>query len=365
MLGMSPSLRCAINGYRKGGRIPLSGSIPRWHLVMPHDGVMRRNERYVDALREVEDLVHARQWDGLLALREAARAYTHDPGVPMSITAVCDYHLARCATEWRVAAVLADHDDDVALGPLAEVAAQHHTWAELASQLAPGVIRVDFAKERVVRGEPIAEPPHVADGDLGLPFALQLWEPHYPMADYRADGASFPRPNQPLWGPVIRLPAAGEAIGDPHVVDAFKDLARPWLAGANGTFGVVTAEGDHLSALACLDMSHARVAGISFGDALAWLAWAGASGGSGGQRRGYAYGRDLAWWTVATLAGVSEDWPIEPDELAEIGEGLHWYLWDHGRPTPGEALRLAVHDDIEELGLAVGIEDGAAPRGAA
>jgi hypothetical protein len=327
---------------------------------MAHDGVMRRNDRYLDALRDVEALVHARQWDGLLALRDKARADPPASGGPISIAAVCDYHLVRCPTEWRAAAVLDDHDDNVALGPLTEVAAQHHTWAELASHLPPGAIKVAFAKERVVRGERIPAPPVVAGDDLGLPFALQAWEPGYSMADYQAEGASFPRPKQPVWGPVVRLSEAGEAIGDPHVVDAFKDLTRPWLAGPWAAFGVVTAEGDHLSALACLDVSHARVAGISFGNALAWLAWAGASGGSSGRRRGYAYGRDLAWWAVATIAGVSEDWPIDPDELAEIGEGLRWYLWDDGRATPGECLRLAVHDDIEELGLAVGIEDSAA-----
>ena len=90
---------------------------------------------------------------------------------------------------------------------------------------------------------------------------------------------------------------------------------------------------------------------------MGWMVWAGASGGARGRRRGNAAGRFYAWCCVAALAGVSEDWPIDPAELGEIGQGLHWYLWDVDDASADWKLRLAVYDDVEELGLAISAID--------
>ena len=84
--------------------------------------------------------------------------------------------------------------------------------------------------------------------------------------------------------------------------------------------------------------------------AVAAMAWAAASGGAHGRRRGMAPGRFAAWWTVAALAGLLDDWPLAPaDARRRRPRGLRWYRWDAGAPDTGWALRLAVEDPDDGL----------------
>lgn len=301
---------------------------------------------------QIDALVARGQWDDLERLRQQCRSDTAANATTVSPAALCDYHLVLGAPPSGAALVLNDRANEAPLGPLPEVAAYRHTWASLGPLLTTAAS--DFAGERALRGDTIAPAPTRSGADGGVPFALQSFEPDYQLAEYRRDDTRFPAPTAPIWGDASRLPSPGEAIGDPHVVDAFGDLMRGWQS-SPGRLDIVTVEGDHRHAIAALGHVRVGLAPISFAEALRWLAWAGASGGRSGQRRGASLGRSLAWVAVASLAGVSEDWPIEPAEFGEIGEGLRWFLWND--PDADEwVFRLAVHDDIEELGFAISVD---------
>jgi hypothetical protein len=92
---------------------------------------------------------------------------------------------------------------------------------------------------------------------------------------------------------------------------------------------------------------------------LAWLGWAGASGGAHGRRRGAAAGRFNAWWVVAALGGVVDDWPIEPGEISAIAAELDWFWWDAYEPATGWQLNLAVRDRADGLAWALAARDDA------
>lgn len=303
-------------------------------------------------LRDIDAMASERNWDGLLLAYQAGFDATGSHAVA---AARCAYHLALSAPAKLAASVL-NYPPAQSTVPLAEVATQEHSWSDLAPFLS-GPALFDVAHERVVRGDDLRRVASLANTESDLPLALCPWEPTYAPARYSALNASFPTPTAPSYSPVARLPRPGEAIGDPHVVDAFNDLVSPWTTRNRGRLDVVTSEGDHLNAIACLGGSRARLAEVSFADAMGWMVWAGASGGARGRRRGNAAGRFYAWCCVAALAGVSEDWPIDPAELGEIGQGLHWYLWDVDDASADWKLRLAVYDDVEELGLAISAID--------
>ena len=307
-----------------------------------------------DHLRTISALRAARDWEGLLQLRDDT--HNDPPSDTWSVAGLCEYHLALSAPAAWAAVVVNDNTGDQTIGPLHEIVAQQHAWAEIGPLLSVNV-RANVAHERIIRGEDLRDAVDVNPSVLNLPLALQPWEAGYQLAEYRPDEASFPQPPSPALSPVTRLPRPGEAIGDPHVVDAFKDLVRPWFAESNGKVNIVTCEGGHLNAIASLGATRARLAEVSFAEAMAWMVWAGASGGARGRRRGNAIGRYFAWHSVAAIAGVSEEWPIDPLEMGEIGEGLHWYLWDTDDHQHAWKLRLAVYDDVEELGLAVAATD--------
>jgi Family of unknown function (DUF6183) len=311
-----------------------------------------------DHLRTIDALCAERDWDGLLRFRDQTRAEVGRRSMT-SIAALCEYRLALLAPARLAASVVNDNTGFASVGPLAEVLAQQHPWAEVAPHLEPGRVASSVAHERVIRGDDLRSTADIDRSVLDMPMVLQAWESSYANAIYQPEQAEFPQPDPPIFSPVSRLPRPGEAIGDPHVVDAFKDLVRPWTTQSNGKINVVTAEGDHLNAVASLGVSRARLAEVSFEQAMAWMVWAGASGGATGDRRGNAVGRFYAWHCVAALAGVSEEWPIDPIEMGEIGEGLHWYLWDVDDRGVGWQLRLAVYDDVEELGLAISATDQA------
>jgi hypothetical protein len=306
--------------------------------------------------RTVDSLCAAQDWNGLVRFRDETRAHVGRRSLT-SVAALCEYRLALLAPARIAASVVNDNTGFASVGPLAEVLAQHHPWADVAHYLEPGRAASLVAHERVIRGDDLRSTADVHRSELDTPMVLQPWESSYAAAIYQPEQAEFPHPEPPSFSPVSRLPRPGEAIGDPHVVDAFKDLVWPWTSQSNGKLNIVTAEGDHLNAVAGLGLSRARLAEVSFEQALAWMVWAGASGGATGDRRGNALGRFYAWRCVAALAGVGEEWPIDPVEMGEIGEGLHWYLWDVDERDVAWQLRLAVYDDVEELGLAISATD--------
>jgi hypothetical protein len=137
-------------------------------------------------------------------------------------------------------------------------------------------------------------------------------------------------------------------------------LASVWARESDGRAEAVAVHGDVSCALGALGvpMRVARVAPLPAASALAVMAWTAASGGAHGRRRGMAAGRFGAWWTVAALGGVLEDWPVPAAAIGEIAESLRWWLWDAGEPATGWTCRLAIEDPAENLAWALAATDG-------
>ena len=228
---------------------------------------------------------------------------------------LAEYRLALLADSEYVAAVL-DESDGLSgrftIGPLTEVAAQHHSWGDLVDHLDRGPRAAFVAHERAIRGEPI-DAVDLAPV-LDIPTTLQPWEPQYALATYNDVGAEFPMPDLPDdWGDIVAAP--GAEVLDDDVELAFRQLVEPWLIESNGRAESICVVGDLGDALAALGVRRARACEIEPSDAIAWLAWAGANGGAHGRRRGAASGRFGAWWLLAALGDLLDDWPLDPDEL--------------------------------------------------
>jgi hypothetical protein len=70
-----------------------------------------------------------------------------------------------------------------------------------------------------------------------------------------------------------------------------------------------------------------------------------------------AIGRFGAWWLLAALGGVGDDWPIPPDDLGALARTLVWFVWDAHEPVAGWQVRLAVRDVDDGLAWAFSATD--------
>ncbi|HEV7887956.1 MAG TPA: DUF6183 family protein [Acidimicrobiales bacterium] len=302
-------------------------------------------------IREVDQLCERRDWDGLVALRDRCREALKRGKQFWPAASFAEYRLALEAPGPWARLVVADPDAGrFALGPLSEVAASTHAWDDIAG---PGPSLAMAAHERVVRGEDVRGDARVDAAVLDLPLALEGWEPAYPVAEYKPDEAQFPTPPVPvLRGPAVRA-AAAPMVDDADAVRALVEVAGAWTTESNGRAEAVAVLGDASGAVAALGAPRVRLTALSPGEALAWLAWAGASGGAHGRRRGMALGRFNAWWALAAVAGLLDDWPVPGAELGAAAEELRWFWWDAGEPDTGWQLRLAVEDPEHGRAFAV------------
>lgn len=298
-------------------------------------------------------------WEGLLHLRDRARWAVSTGRQLWPAATLAEYRLALLAPPEWAAKVLDEETGRFSIGPLTEVIAQTHTWASLASLLPSGPRAAFIAHERVIRGE-VIDATGLPDV-LEMPFALQPWEPEYPVAIYTADAATFDAPDLPTGFVTVSTDfdarSVPERLDDDDVALAVRQLVEPWTAESNGTAQVVCVEGAAADALAALGVARARLCPITAAHALQWLTWAGASGGAFGRRRGTALGRFGAWWLVAALGGVIDEWPVSPDSLGELANELTWYWWDAGEPPLGWQLQLAVEFADEGLAWAISAHD--------
>lgn len=287
------------------------------------------------------------EWDAVVDLRHRCLRAFHDRGRQLwPASSHAEYRLALEAPGRWAAAVLTADTGKFSLGPLAEVAASTHAWAVLAPHVPPTPEATLAAHERVVRGEDLTGDDRVDRGVLELPLGLQPWEPAYPLATYRRHEAEFPDLAPPPLE-TVALPAPGPPVDDPEGCRALVDLASVWKRESNGEVAAAAGAGDAPSAIAALAAGTggtARIGAVAADQALAAMAWTAASGGAHGRRRGMAAGRFAAWWTVAALAGLLDDWPFVPDEVGEAAAALRWYRWDAGAPVTGWSLGLAVED---------------------
>ena len=319
------------------------------------DALIHRGD--LDGLvRMIDDRCTSRDWAGLLRVRDRARHAVETGRQLWPAATLAEYRLALLAEPEFVAAVL-DESDGLSgrftIGPLTEVAAQHHAWSDLRSVLDLGPRAAFVAHERVVRGETVEAPdlPPIID----LPLELQPWEPTYALATYSEAGAEFPMPDLPDdWHDIDATPA--EMLDD-DVELAVRQLVDPWLTGSNGHADIACVEGDVSEAIGALGVRRARVAELDPATALAWLAWAGASGGAHGRRRGAASGRFGAWWTLAALGDLLDDWPVPPEVLGALAQDLRWYRWDAHEPVMGWSIQLAVEDPTDRTAWAINTHD--------
>lgn len=243
-------------------------------------------------------------------------------------------------------------------GPVAEVAASTHSWADLAPHATPGPVAALCAHECAVRGEVIDPATVPAAGVLAPPLVLASWEPEYLLATYRPDRVEAPGPD-PIRGRPLPEGTVETVSADAEVADAWREVVRPWTAQSEGRARIAAVRGDACGAIGALGVREARGAWVDGAEALLRMAWAGASGGAHGRRRGAAAGRNLAWAAAAALAGYTPDEPPDADALGEAVGELRWLVWDATDADAGSGwvLRLAVEDPIEGLAWALDASD--------
>ena len=304
-----------------------------------------------DLVRHVDHLCFEEDWDGLTELRDRCRKALERGRQLWPAASLAEYRLALEAPGPWAAAVVVPGAGRFALGPLPEVAAQAHQWADLAAHLPRTPEATFVAHERVVRGEDLSGDVRIDRGALELPLRIELWEPDYPVAVYGPDEAQFPeRPSAAgvARSTTVELPAPADEVPAPEVCTALVELAGAWVTESNGRARAVAVAGDAVGAVAALRASgsgpsvHVGMTPVTVDDALAAMAWTAASGGAHGRRRGMAAGRFGTWWAATALTLGLDRWPPDADELGEAVAALRWYRWAPATgATAGWSLRLA------------------------
>ena len=317
-------------------------------------------------VRLIDERCSDRDWAGLLRVRDRCSSATRESGRQLWPAAtLAEYRLALLAPPEWAAIVLDGEAGRFTIGPLSEVAAVRHSWAELAPHLAPVPVALFVAHERALRGE-VIDPTTIAalPPVLDIPVVPRSWEPEYPTSTYSAVGADHPGP--PVSGRLESVTIARTSAEiDAMVIDddatelAVRQLVDAWTASSTGRAEVVCVEGSHLDALAALGVRSARVAAIPATEALAHLAWAGASGGAHGRRRGVAIGRFSMWWLLGALGDLHDDWPPSDRAVEELLGELTWYRWDAHEPEGGWRLQLLVEHATEGVAWAINASDAA------
>lgn len=336
----------------------------------PHDETLDELVSRADLdglVRLVEARSASHDWAGVLRIRSGSRAAGNSGRQLWPAATLAEYRLALLAPPEWAASVIDDESGRFAIGPLSEVVAQHHTFADLWPHLPAGPRAGFVAHERVLRGEMIDPAIAALVHDvLELPFELLSWEPAYLLAEYGDHDVTAPSPDplSPRSFSPVRLPSSIEPLDRDDlfpVREAARQLLEPWTAGSNGRATVVGVDGGPGAALRALGVASARVAPISPTDALAWLAWAGASGGARARRRGAASGRFGAWWTAAAIVGLDhggDDTLADlADDLAEMLAAWQWWWFDTGEPDLGWSLQLVAHHPEDDVAFALSAHD--------
>lgn len=311
-----------------------------------------------ELVRLVGTCCAARDWDAVERLRAACER-AHETGRQLwPVSAHAAYRLALEAPAPYAAAMLVEGAGRFTPGPLAEVAAQDHTWRDLAPHAPRGASSMIAAHERVVRGEDLSDAAPDGPSVIELPWRLAEWEPAYALAEYSADRAEFPSPETPSLKP-MQLPSPPRARSTDDVIAALLEATAAWRTESNGRAGAAGVDGEAPDAIAALGARSVRAAEITPENALAHVAWAGASGGAHGRRRGAAAGRFAAWWLAGALAGALDDWPPHEAELGEAISSCRWYLWDATEPSTGWRLQLAIEHAPTRRAWAVAASDTA------
>lgn len=309
-----------------------------------------------ELLRRVDALCDARRWDDLVDLALRCREAVERGKQLWPIAEHIEYRLALEGPASYAASVLSPTAGRFALGPLTEVAASTHTFAELKPHVDLPQVAGVLSAERVVRGEVLEGVPGCFPEVLELPMVMLPWEPQYPLATYRSSKVTAPAPEVEA---LVRSakPKGGEEIDDPELVRSLLDLVATWVNSSNGRADAAVVDGTAEAAIGSLGEKEFLIGQIEPATALALMAWAAASGGAHGRRNGAAAGRSAAWWAASTLCDL--EWPPDPAVLGEEVAELRWYRWEPRRPLGGWQLHLAVEDPANGWAAVLAAEDRA------
>jgi len=328
-------------------------------------------------VREADRLAGREDWDALLGLREACLVATEETGRQLWGPArYAAYRTALDGPAELAAAMLEPGVVRFGLGPLTEVVAQQHTFAQLAPHLDATLLPV-VAQERVLRGEDLRDDPRARGEADDPPLVLQPFEPEYVLPEYRAserlDGA-VPDPSEAPSAARQQLDCSGAGFGVGAGVGAavtgvtaratlaaLEEVVAPWAAQSEGRLHLAAVAGTVEEACCAVvedvrasgtAAGAVRVAGIGTTELLRMLAFAGASGGVHGRRRGAAAGRSLAWWVARCATGLHRAAVVDPEELEFRLEDVDRLAFR----VPGEAAwRLEV---VLGAGREAGVGDG-------
>ena len=315
-----------------------------------------------ELLRIIDGASAAREWEELELLRARCAVASETGHQLWPVASRAAYLLALDAPATHAGAVLVDGAGRFAPGPLPEVAAQRHSWADLADSIPEGPHAVVTAHERVVRGEDLSDATIEGPLVLELPLCLAAWEPEYALAEYGPDSASFPAPATGARSTHedLDLPDPPDPEPADEAVEGLRDAVRHWADESNGAVAARGVKGGTPHAIASLASGAVRVARLEPSEAIARLAWAAASGGAHAPRPGAAAGRFSAWWAAGALTGLLDEWPPDPEALGTRVAALEWCTWDVPHESPsGWSLHLAVADPARGRAWAVRADDTA------
>ena len=309
---------------------------------------------FAGLLRYIDGSVTAEDWQGLVEVRDRCLEAVERGKQVWSIAQYAEYRMALDAPPRYAGPVVQEGAGRFGLGPLWEVAASTHTWAQLAPYLSEGRTRTLVAAERILRGDEVDEP--IDTQVLEIPLRPQSWEPAYPVAQYRADGVAVPEEDavEMDW---VELPSPTGRLEEDTGAEGLRAVVAHWAEESTGRIEVATVEGGSLEAIRMLGPHSVRAASVDLDRALGLMAWAGASGGAQGRRRGTPVGRAAAWWALASLLGLEDEWPPEPQRLGEEAGALRWTEWDPGERVGGWSFCLAVEDSLDGLAWAISAVD--------
>ncbi len=308
-------------------------------------------------IRLIDATCERRDWQELFNIRNACRAAVHSGRQLWPAATLAEYRLALRAPAAWATEVLGSEASRFTLGPLTEVVAQQHSWAELASRLPYAPHSTFVAYECALRGH-IIEQPDALFPALEIPIQCDSWEPRYQLAEYADNEATFPAPPLPTTiSAEFVSTVSTQRLEVSVVTQATHHLVEAWTGQSNGRCHTAMATGNALNALGALGVTSANLRRLSSDSAMAWMAWAGASGGAYGRRRGAATGRLSAWWMLAALSNSLSTWPLTSDEANDIAEQWTWWWWDADEPATGWQLQLVAHNDSTNQAWAVSARD--------
>ncbi|MEA2460040.1 MAG: hypothetical protein QOH90_217 [Actinomycetota bacterium] len=306
-------------------------------------------------LRVIDGLVSSSEWDRLLDVADLCEEAAERGKQLWPIAAHIDYRIALEAPGDYAAGVIPSDLERFMLGPLTEVTASTHRWAELSAHLDEPTTAAYVAQERVLRGEVLEDDPRAFPDILGLPLRLQPWEPTYSLATYRSDVVEVAEPWEPRAPMEEFVPTSYELLDEPDLAAALVELAHQWTTESNGAATARVVEGGAVAAVSAITPDAFQMGPLSVDEAVLRMAWAAASGGAFGRRRGAAFGRSLAWHVGSQLADLGPG--TAPDDLGRALSELEWYRWEEGAEEEGWVLRLAVEDRSHGWAAAVAATD--------